>query len=148
MEKSAQTDDPYAGLHPVVKAELERLKKRADEAETKELTEIAKKYEIIGKKPEELVPVLKSLKAAGGSAYTDMISVLDSSVEAVNKSSMFSEIGKSASYAGGGVDASWARIEKKADELMTANPKLTRHQAVDLACQQNPKLVHEYESEM
>ena len=39
-----------------VAAELQRLQKRADEAEEKELTDIAKKYEIIGKKPEDLVP--------------------------------------------------------------------------------------------
>lgn len=148
VEKSASADDPYAGLHPVVRAELEMLKKRADEADTKELTEIAKKYEIIGKKPEELVPVLKSLKAAGGTAYTDMLTVLDASVEAVNKSAMFSEIGKSASYPGGGAAGAWGRIEKKADELMTADPKLTKHQAIDLACQQNPSLVHDYENEM
>jgi hypothetical protein len=148
VEKSVDKDDPYAGLHPVVKAELEMLKKRAEEADNKELLEIAKKYEILGKKPEELVPVLKSLKDAGGTAYADMLTVLDASVEAVNKSSMFSEIGKGASYAGGGATGAWARIEKKADELMAADAKLSRHQAIDLACQQNPTLVHDYENEM
>lgn len=59
-------EDIYKGLHPAVAAELKALRKRADEAEEKELLEVAKRYEIIGKKPEELAPVLKSLKAAGG----------------------------------------------------------------------------------
>lgn len=142
---AAGAEDIYAGLHPLVAAELQRLQKRADEADEKELTEIAKKYEIIGKKPEELVPVLKSLKSAGGSAYTDMIGILDASVEAVSKSSMFTEIGKSGGYGGGEPDA-WAKIEKKADEIQVANPDMNRQMAIDKACQQNPQLVHEYEN--
>lgn len=145
VKKSVSEEDIYAGLHPAVAAELQRLQKRADEADEKELTEIAKKYEIIGKKPEELVPVLKSLKNAGGTAYADMISVLDASVEAVNKSSMFAEIGKSGGYGGSETDA-WTKIEKKADEIQTANPKMSRAMAIDAACQQNPQLVHEYEN--
>lgn len=146
VKKSAPaTEDIYAGLHPLVAAELQRLQKRADEADEKELAEIAKKYEIIGKKPEELVPVLKSLKNAGGSAYTDMIGILDASVEAVSKSSMFTEIGKSGGYGGSEPDA-WSKIEKKADEIQVANPDMNRQAAIDKACQQNPQLVHEYES--
>lgn len=144
VKKAAGSEDIYAGLHPLVAAELQRLQKRADEADERELTEIAKKYEIIGKKPEELVPVLKSLKSAGGSAYTDMIGILDASVEAVSKSSMFTEIGKSGGYGGGEPDA-WAKIEKKADEIQVANPDMNRQAAIDKACQQNPQLVHEYE---
>lgn len=139
------TEDIYAGLNPYVAAELQRLKKRADDADEKELTDIAKKYEIIGKKPEELVPVLKSLKNAGGSAYADMIGILDASVEAVSKSSMFTEIGKSGGYGGSEPDA-WSKIEKKADEIQVANPDMNRQAAIDKACQQNPQLVHEYES--
>lgn len=81
VKKSASPqEDIYAGLHPIVAAELQRLQKRADEADEKELMDVAKRYEIIGKKPEELVPVLKSLKNAGGSAYADMINILDASV--------------------------------------------------------------------
>ncbi|MGI6498014.1 MAG: hypothetical protein ACOX0U_04220 [Oscillospiraceae bacterium] len=91
---AGEGEDIYKGLHPAVKAELERLRKSADAAEDRELSEIAKKYEIIGKKSEELVPLFKSLKAAGGDAYNQMITVLDASVEAVEKSGIFSEIGK------------------------------------------------------
>lgn len=144
-KSSPVSEDIYAGLNPYVAAELQRLKKRADEADEKELAEIAKKYEIIGKKPEELVPVLKSLKNAGGSAYADMIGILDASVEAVNKSSMFTEIGKSGGYGGSELDA-WSKIEKKADEIQVANPDMNRQAAIDKACQQNPQLVHEYEN--
>ena len=145
VKKSASPqEDIYAGLHPIVAAELQRLQKRADEADEKELMDVAKRYEIIGKKPEELLPVLKSLKNAGGSAYADMINILDASVEAVNKSSMFTEIGKSGGY-GGETDA-WFKIEKKADEIQAASPTMSRTAAIDMACQQNPQLVHEYEN--
>lgn len=145
VKKSASPqEDIYAGLHPIVAAELQRLQKRADEADEKELMDVAKRYEIIGKKPEELVPVLKSLKNAGGSAYADMINILDASVEAVNKSSMFTEIGKSGGY-GGETDA-LSKIEKKADEIQAASPTMSRTAAIDMACQQNPQLVHEYEN--
>ena len=81
-ETSADTgDDIYKGLHPAVRARLEALEKRAAEAEERELLDVAKKYEIVGEKPEELVKTLKSLKDAGGTAYNDMISVLDRSVD-------------------------------------------------------------------
>lgn len=68
-------EDIYKGMHPAVRAELENLKKFREATEERELEDVAKKYEIIGKKKEELVPVLKSLKAAGGTAYTDALLV-------------------------------------------------------------------------
>lgn len=136
-------EDIYKGLHPAVAAELVRLRKMADDAEEKELRDVAKRYELIGKKPEELVPLLKSLKAAGGEAYGQMIAVLDASVEAVEKSGLFSEIGKKG---GGGTADAWTTIEKHADEIMKAAPTMTRAQAVEKACDQHPELVHEYEN--
>lgn len=140
----AETDeDIYKGLHPAVKAELERLRKSADAAEERELTEIAKKYEIIGKKPEELVPLLKSLKATSGDAYSQMLAVLDASVAAVEKSGIFAEVGKRGGSTDGG-DA-WSRIEKAAEEILKAAPTMTRAQAIDRACEQHPELVHDYE---
>ena len=74
-----------------------------------------------------------------------MIGILDASVEAVSKSGMFAEIGKSGGYGGGEPDA-WSKIEKKADEIQVANPSMSRAAAIDKACEQNPQLVHEYEN--
>ena len=51
--------------------------------------------QIIGKKEEELVPLFKSLRAAGGTAYSDMIAVLDQAVAAVEKSGAFSDAARS-----------------------------------------------------
>lgn len=150
VKKSAAEEDIFAGLHPAVAAELQRLQKRADEAEEKELADIAKKYEIIGKKPEDLVPVLKSLKNAGGTAYQDMISILDASVEAVNKSSMFTEIGKNGGYWSSSPIAkreSEGRAEVIAKGYMEKDPSLSYEMAMAKAWENNPDLLAEYDRE-
>jgi hypothetical protein len=139
-------EDIYKGLHPTVRAELECLRKQVDAAEERELQEVAKKYEIIGKKAEELVPLLKSLKAAGGDAYAQMITVLDASVAAVEKSGLFTEIGKSGGAGASGADSAWTQIEKHAEAIQKAAPTMTWAEAVDKACEQHPDLVHEYEN--
>lgn len=135
-------EDIYKGLHPAVKAELERLRKQADAVEERELQEVAKKYEIIGKKADELVPLLKSLKASGGNAYDQMIAILDASVATVEKSGLFTEVGKR----GNGESDAWAAIEKHAEAIQKSAPSMTWNQAIDKACEQHPELVHDYES--
>lgn len=137
-----EADDVYKGLHPAVKAELESLRKFREESEMRELNEVSKKYTLLGKKPEELAPVLKSLRDAGGSAYNDMISILDSNLEAVEKSGVFAEIGKR----GGTVtDDPWGKIEVAAQEIMKSNSDMRWSDAIDKACLQHPDLVEEYE---
>ena len=138
---SAQDDDIYKGLHPAVKAELERLRKAVDAQEDRELEAVAKKYEAIGKKPEELVPVLKSLK--GTPAYDEMISVMDAAVGAVEKSALFTEIGKT----GHGTGDAMKQAGEKAAEIMKADPKLTHAQALDKVFQMNPELAAQVEKE-
>ena len=76
QETPADGEDIYKGLNPAVKAEIEALRKFREDAENRELEAVAGKYEIIGKKKEELVPMLKSLRATGGTAYNDMIAFL------------------------------------------------------------------------
>ncbi len=144
----AQTEEPdsiYKGLHPAVRAELESLKKFREDAEARELTEVAKRYVIIGKKEEELVPMLKSLKAAGGTAYNDMIAVLDQAVAAVEKSGVFSEIGKSGH--GSTAGAAEAKIETIAKGYMEKDSSLDYATAVAKAWEDNPELISEYETE-
>ena len=138
--------DVYKGLHPAVKAEIEELKKFREAAEEKELQAVAKKYEIIGKKPDELVPVLKELKAAGGSAYNDMVAMLDQTVDAIEKSGVFAEIGKSGG-AGNGNGGAWARAEAQAVELMKSKTGMTMQQALDSVFVSDPGLAAECEKE-
>lgn len=138
-------EDIYKGMHPAVRAELENLKKFREATEERELEDVAKKYEIIGKKKEELVPVLKSLKAAGGTAYTDMIAVLDGAVAAVEKSGAFTEIGKSGGT--GTTDgAAWTKAETQAAEIMKSK-NVTKAQALDEVFRNDPELAAECEKE-
>lgn len=139
------TEDIYKGLHPTVKAELEELKKFREATEDKELHEIAKRYGIIGKKEEELVPILKNLKAAGGTAYHDMIAVLDQAVDTVEKSGIFSEIGKAGH--GSSTGSAWAEAETKAVEIMKSKPELSKSQALDEVFLANPALAEQCEKE-
>lgn len=136
--------DIYKGLHPVVQEELRKAREFRDQVETQQLTAVAKKYELLGKKPEELVPLLKSLKAAGGTAYDDMISVLDSNLAAIEKSGVFSEIGKRGTESGAG-DNAWGKIEAAAQEIIKSKPGMRWADAVDAACLAHPELVQEYE---
>lgn len=138
-------DNIYKGLNPAVAAEIASLRKFREEAEERELTEVAKKYAIIGKKAEELVPLFKSLRAAGGTAYNDMIAVLDQTVEAVEKSGVFSEIGKSGNGSDG--NSAEAKVSGIAKKLMEENPTLSYTQAMAKAWEDNPELLAEYDDQ-
>lgn len=140
----AGDDDIHKGLHPAIQEELRKAREFRENVETQQLTEVAKKYALLGKKPEELVPVLKSLKAAGGSAYDDMIGLLDSNLAAVEKSGVFSEIGKRGSEGSSG-DNAWGKIEAAAQEIIKSKPGMRWADAVDAACCAHPELVQEYE---
>lgn len=144
--ENAGQEDIYKGIHPAVRAELEELKKFREAAEEKELAEVAKKYEIIGKKKEELVPLFKSLKSVGGTAFNDMIAVLDQTVETVEKSGIFSEIGKSG-HGGSTEGGAWAEAETKAVELMKSRAGLTKAQALDEVFMTDPALAERCEKE-
>ena len=109
------------------------------------MMEVAKKYEIIGKKPEELAPVLKSLKAQGGTAYNDMIAVLDQTVETIEKSGAFSEVGKSGHSAA--ENSAEAKIGAIAKGMMEKDATLSYNQAVAKAWEENPELLAEYDEQ-
>ena len=145
VQQEEEADNIYKGLHPAVRAELEGLKKFREEAEDRELTEVAQRHAIIGKKAEDLVPMFKNLRAAGGTAYDDMIAVLDQAVVTVEKSGAFSEIGKSGH---GSTDGSaWAEAEAKAVELMKSKTGLSKAQALDEVLMSNPELAARCEEE-
>lgn len=145
VQQKEEADNIYKGLHPAVRAELEGLKKFREAAEDRELTEVAKRYAIIGKKESELVPLLKNLKSAGGTAYQDMIAVLDQAVAAVENSGAFSEIGKSGH--GSTEGRAWAEAEAKAAELMKSKTGLSKAQALDEVLMANPELAEKCEKE-
>lgn len=98
---------------------------------------------------EKAAPATPADNAAGGTAYNDMIGVLDANLEAVQKSGAFSELGKRGGTHGevmGGAGDAWSQIEKKAEEIRKSAPAMSYYEAIDTACQQNPDLVHDYEN--
>ena len=139
---SEEDGDIYKGLHPAIKAELEAGRKLREDIEKRQYIQVAEKYKLLGRKPEELAPVLKALKDQGGTAYDDMIAMLDSNLAAVEKSGAFGEIGKSGN--GGSADP-WAQIEAYGEEIRKNKPELTYEEAIDRACIQHPDLVAAYE---
>ena len=127
---------------PEFAAMLENVQKRMDKQEDDEIMQIAKRYELLGKKPEELAPVLKSTKAASEEAYTQIITALDAALDIAKRSGMFDEIGVSSN--GGATDAE-ARIEKRVSEIRKAHPEMSVFVARDMAFQENPELIAEFE---
>ena len=163
-DKSIQTpnaDTPPAdkaapGLHPEVKKALEDLEQvRKTQAaqieelqkslETERLTTVAKKYEIIGKKPAELAVKLYEMKKAGGTVYDDYVALLDEHVTTVEKSGVFREIGSNNAGAGGDVAD---KLSATAAELRKAatGSSMTDVEALIKAFEENPELAAEYEA--
>lgn len=143
--------DIFKGLNPVVKAQLESLMKFKEEAEAKELKEVAKKYAILGKSEDELLPVLKSTKAASQEAYDQLITTLDGAVAAVEKSGVFGEVGKNGHSTQVGKSAAPTTAEAKIDSIaksyMEKEPRMAYSDAVAKAWEDNPDLVSQYEQE-
>lgn len=143
----AAGEDIYKGMSAEAKKELEDLRKFRQDAEEKELHEVAKRYEILGRKDEELFPILKSLKASSQEAYDLMVKSLDASKEAVEKSGAFTEIGKSGHGAAApeGTGA-WAQAEQRAAEIMKSK-NITKNQALDEVFVADPVLARKCEEE-
>ncbi len=139
-------------LHPEVKKALDeaaKLRKAQDakieeltkSLEIKDLTAVAKKYEIIGKKADELAPKLYELKKAGGTAYDDTIALLDEQLALVEKSGLFGEVGHNTS---GGIGAG-GELDAKAAEIQKANTGMSHAEAFAKAYETYPDLAAQYE---
>ncbi len=151
----AEPDAGAAELHPDVKkalseyqelmkrqsAEVEELKKSL---EIERLTAVAKKYEVLGKKADELAVKLYDLKKAGGTVYDDYVALLDENVTALTKSGLFGEIGKNTQGSAGTEQT----IGIKAAELAkSAEGGMTTPEAIIKAFEENPELAAQYEAE-
>lgn len=158
LQPKEEPEDIYKGLHPAVAAELKKLRKYREASEDKELHDVAKRYTIIGKKEEELFPVLKSLKATSEAAYNEMIAILDQTVSTVEKSGVFGEIGKSGGHYNpvftpypAAEPVAKGEHESKVDNIakkyMEEDPALGYVQAVAKAWEDHPELYTAYEEE-
>ena len=159
-KKKAGTVDPAGNqeieeenLPPEIKKALDMV--RAETAELKkahamnELAEVAKKYAVLGKKEDELAKSLYDMKQAGEAIYKTYVSVLDDQLEVVNKSGVFSEIGKSGNHAYSGVAKSEPenKIEILANEIMKSDANISYEMAIAKAWEQNPELMAAYDEQ-
>lgn len=142
----AADSDVYKGLPPEAAAELAALKKFREDAEDAALRQIASGYEIIGKKADDLFPILKSVKASSPAAYDQMIAALNDAKAAVEKSGIFGEVGKTGNGTTGRRGAV-QEAESKAAELMKSKTGLTRAQALDQVLSADPELAERFENE-
>lgn len=113
--------------------------------EKQEMAKTAEKYAILGEKPEELGEKLYNLKKSDPAMYDTCISMLDGQVALIEKSGLFTEVGKSSgahSTSGGAV----AKAEAKAKEIMKADPNIEYSAAIAKAWE-DPDLMAEYDAE-
>ena len=152
-----ETEEQAGELPPVLKKaleEVENLKKSYEEKNTalemEKLASIAKKYEILGKKPEDEAKILYELKKSGEANYNAYIAALDAQVDLTKNSGLFSEIGKSGNYNYTAVAKSEpeTKIEAIAKSLMEKDATLDYTMAVAKAWEQNPDLMASYEETM
>lgn len=144
--KKAEVEDMEKSASPEIKAALEELQELKKSIEMKDMTEIAKKYAPLGKKEDELAQTLYDMKKSNEANYNAYVAILDESLAMVQKSGLFTEVGKSAggySTAGGAV----AKVEAAANEIMKSDASMTREEAVAKAWIDHPELVREYEAE-
>ncbi len=131
---------------PELVAAMDRLEKLEKKIELGQLTEVAKKYAILGEKEDKLAETFYRLEKSDPESYKAYVALLDKQLELINKSGLFTEIGKSGSGAGTGgsvVD----RIEAAAGEIQKADPSMSHAAAVAKAWNDNPALAAEYDEE-
>ena len=138
---------PAAELHPEVKKALDenkaltaRVEEMQKSLEIKDLSISAKKYEIIGKKADELAPKLYELKKAGGTAFDDFVGLLDEQVTLVEKGNLFGEIGSARGNNSGG-----GAFDAAVNEIKKNNHGMSHAAAIAKAYEENPHLAAEYE---
>ncbi len=140
-------------LHPEVKkaleefenikksqlAQIEELKKSL---EIERLTSVAKKYEILGKKSDELASKLYELKKSSDTVYNDYVALLDENLAIVEKSGTFTELGSDNS----GPANATEKLEAAASEIAKSQNVNTPDSIVK-AWESNPELAAAYENE-
>lgn len=144
-KKSAPTEPEVPQF---VKDAIKKSEEFMEGIQKKEMVEVAKKYEILGQKPEELGTQLYDLKKSDEKMYNTCISMLDGQLALIEKSPVFAEIGKSgsrgSSIAGGTAED---KADAKAREIMKADPNISYTEAIAKAWIDNPELMDEYDDE-
>lgn len=142
VEKSAE-------MHPEVKKALDEMAELKKSMEMQQMTDIAKKYVSLGKKEDELAQTLYDMKKSSPASYDAYIAVLDQNLDLVNKSGLFTEIGKSGA-AGGFTSVAKSEPESRIDAIakgyLEKDPNMDYDTAVLKAWENNPDLLDAYDA--
>ena len=148
-KKASDTEkacDTKKSADPALEAAMEKLEKLEKSLAMKEFTDIAKKYAPLGENEEELAQTLYDMKKSNEANYEAYINVLDKSLNLVEKSGIFAEIGKSgAAYGASG--GTIGKVEAIASEIRKSNPEMSYEASIAKAWENNPELIAEYEKE-
>lgn len=142
MDKGCRTKKSAS---PALTAALERLANLEKSAEMKECHDIAKKYAALGEDEDELAQTIYEMKKSNDANYNAYIKALDQSLDIVEKSGLFAEIGKSARGISGG--SAVDKIEAAATELQKSDPTMNRADAIAKSWENHPELMAEYDAE-
>ena len=144
--KSAEESEDIPDVYKSALAhQEERLAELEKSIAMKEYTEIAKKYAPLGENEEELAKTLYEMAQSSPEAYDKYISILNKSLDLVEKSGIFHEIGKSGNVSGPATTV--GKVESIAKGYMQNEPSMTYEEAMMKAWDDNPDLIKEYELE-
>lgn len=135
---------------PALAAALDRLETLEKSLAMKEMEDVAKRYAPLGEKEDELAERLYEMKKSNEENYEAYIEVLDKSLDLVEKSGIFTEIGKSGAAYGssyGTASGTVGKVESIASEIRKSNPDMSYETSIAKAWEQNPELIAEYERE-
>lgn len=139
-KKSAEPEIPQ-----FVKDAIAKSAEFIEKSERKDMAEIAKKYAALVENVDDLANQLYDLKKSNTSMYDTCIAMMDKQAALIEKSPLFSEIGKSAggySAAGGAV----SKAEAKAREIQKSDSSISWDAAIAKAWE-DPQLMAEYDAE-
>lgn len=142
--KKAEVEDMEKSASPEITKALQELQDLKKSIEMKDMTEIAKKYAPLGKNENELAQTLYDMKKSNEANYDAYIAILDESLGLVEKSGLFTEVGKSAGGTGAGTVQS--KVEAKAHEIMKSDATMDYNTAIAKAWE-DPALLAEYDNE-
>ena len=145
--KAQEVAEKDAKLPPEVEKVLAEVEEMKKSFEMRELEAVAKKYEILGKKPADEAQTLYNLKKSGEANYNAYVAAMDAQVALVEKSGMFAEIGKSGGYgytslAKGEPES---KVEAIAKSYMEKEPTMDYNTALMKAWENHPELMAEYD---
>lgn len=144
VQPPAKEEPVEKSASPELTAALERLATLEKSYEMQEFTKLAKKYAPLGEKEDELAKTLYDMKKSNEGNFNAYISALDKSLNLVEKSGMFAEIGKSSTAPA--TNGAVAKAEAKAAEIMKADPNIDHTTALAKAWE-DPALMAEFDGE-